>query len=86
MHWQDLALAVGAIFFIIVLIPTLVSETEKPALWTSIGNSCVLALMASVYFSLSLWFAAVTTVGSFLCWVVLTVQTVRLRAKGQVSG
>lgn len=54
MNWQDLALATGAIFFIIVLIPTMVSRTEKPALWTSIGNSLVLALMASVYFSLSL--------------------------------
>jgi predicted branched-subunit amino acid permease len=79
MHWQDLALAVGAIFFIIVLIPTLVSKTEKPALWTSVGNSVVLAMMASVYFSLSLWFAAVTTIGSFLCWVILTVQTLRRR-------
>lgn len=79
MNWQDLALATGAIFFIIVLIPTMVSRTEKPALWTSIGNSLVLALMASVYFSLSLWFAAATTVGSFLCWVLLTVQTIRLR-------
>ncbi len=81
MHWQDLALAVGAIFFIIVLIPTLVSKTEKPALWTSIGNSVVLALMATVYFSLSLWFAGVTTIASFLCWVALTVQTLRLRGQ-----
>lgn len=85
MHWQDLALALGAIFFIIVLIPTLVSKTEKPALWTSVGNSVVLAMMASVYFSLSLWFAAVTTVGSFLCWVVLTVQTVRLRGRQRLD-
>lgn len=85
MHWQDLALAVGAIFFIIVLIPTLMSRTEKPALWTSIGNSAVLALMATVYFSLSLWFAGATTVGSFLCWVLLTIQTLRLRGTRELD-
>lgn len=79
MIWQDWALTAGSIVFIIALIPTLLSTTEKPALSTSIMNGAVLAVMALVYLSLSLWLAAVTTAISCLLWCVLATQTYILR-------
>ena len=79
MRWQDAALTASTLMFIVALMPTLLSKTAKPALSTSVMNVAVLAIMAVVYLSLSLWFAAATTTANCVLWSTLAVQTHALR-------
>jgi len=74
--WQDFVLTIGSIIFIIALIPSVLSK-DKPALFTSIITSSVLIVMAIVYFSLSLYFTAVTTFITGILWGVLAFQKIQ---------
>lgn len=73
MHWQDLAITIGSIIFIIALIPSVMSK-DKPALSTSIMTGSVLTVFAFVYLTLSLWFSAIVTAGTAALWLLLAVQ------------
>ena len=79
MHWQDLALTVASVIFIIALIPTVLSAVQKPALSTSVMNAAVSTGIAIVYLSLHLWFAAATTGANGFLWLVIGAQTWVLR-------
>lgn len=79
MHWQDLALTAASLVFIIALIPTVLSDTQKPALSTSILNAAVSTGIAIVYVTLHLWFAATTTGVNGVLWLAIGLQTFALR-------
>lgn len=71
--WQDIILAVGSLIFAVALVPSIMSS-DKPALGTSVTTGLVLTVFAFTYFSLSLWYAAVTTAITGLLWIILAVQ------------
>lgn len=79
MHWQDLALTVASLIFIIALVPTVLSHDQKPALSTSVMNAAVSTGIAIVYVTLHLWFAAATTALNGILWLVIGIQTISLR-------
>lgn len=79
MTWQDLALTVASLVFIVALIPTVLSANQKPALSTSIMNAVVSASIAIVYVTLHLWFAAATTGLNGVLWLAIGIQTLALR-------
>jgi hypothetical protein len=73
MHWQDIVLTTGQILFIIALLPA-IRHTHKPPFSTSILNAVVLFSFAVVYITLSLWFAACTTIVVGILWLFLAIQ------------
>lgn len=72
---QDLIFAIGAIFFIIALIPSIRGD-DKPALFTSLTTGGWLLAFAITYttFDHPLWYAAITTFGGSVCWFILAYQ------------
>lgn len=70
---QDVILTVGALVFIVALLPTMFGR-EKPALTTSITTGTVLVVFSGVYVSLGLWFSAATTLVTACCWFTLAAQ------------
>jgi len=74
--WQDIAFAVGNIIFFISLLPT-VFAAEKPSVWTSIPTSIVLFVFAYAFFTLSLWYGAVTSTATGTLWLILAIQKLR---------
>lgn len=73
MLWQDWVLSGGSLFFTVALMPSVLSQ-NKPALATSLLTGTILAIFAMVYATLSLWFAAGTTMITSSLWFVLAVQ------------
>jgi hypothetical protein len=78
MHWQDIALTVASLVFIVALLPTVVSRTSKPVLSTSVLNAAVSFGIAIVYATLHLWFAALTTGINGTLWMTIAMQTLLL--------
>lgn len=72
-HIQDIILTVGSLVFVAALLPTIFSK-DKPALATSIMTGTVLVVFSGVYVSLDLWFSAITTFVTAVCWFTLAVQ------------
>ena len=75
MTWQDAVLSVGAVFFIIALVPLVRSRFEKPPLFTSITTGAWLAVFAVVYATKDLPFACATTTATAACWLLVAWQT-----------
>ena len=78
MIWQDWVFGLGAIAFAVALLPTLFGR-EKPSLATSIPTGLILVLYAFTQASLSLWFAAVTSVFASALWFTLAVQKYKIK-------
>ena len=78
--WQDIVLTVGGIIFAVALVPSVFSK-NKPSLWTSLSTALVLYVFVFVYFSLSLWFSAVTTFITASFWLTLYIQKLILKAQ-----
>jgi hypothetical protein len=74
-NWQDLVLSGGSIVLAAGLLPSIVGE-HKPSVYTSVSTGTVLGIFAVVYFSMSMWFAAVTTVVTTGLWATLAVQEI----------
>jgi len=74
--WQDIVLAIGNMIFFISLLPT-VFAYEKPSVWTSIPTSVVLFAFAYAFFTLSLWYGAVTALAAATAWLILAIQKMR---------
>jgi hypothetical protein len=74
--WQDYVISVGSFFFIVALIPSIISK-DKPSLLTSVTTALILFIFSMTYVSLSLWFAATTTAGTSICWSILAMQKYR---------
>jgi hypothetical protein len=81
MCWQDLVLTIASLAFLVALVPTVLSGDPKPALTTGVLNAVVSAVIATVYLTLQLWFAAGTTGMNAFLWLVIALQTFSLEAR-----
>jgi len=78
MLWQDWVFGLGAIIFAAALIPSILGK-NKPSLATSIPTGTILVVYAFTQASLSLWFAAVTSVLAAVLWFTLAVQKYKMK-------
>ncbi|MBI4079843.1 hypothetical protein HY414_01260 [Candidatus Kaiserbacteria bacterium] len=79
--WQDFVLG-GAIWVLLLsLLPTLISQTKKPALLTAIFTAIALSVIAATYLSLGFWSSAIPSALMAGAWFYLTYQRYRLDAK-----
>ncbi len=69
----DLIFSLGSLVFIVALIPSLRSS-QKPALGTCIMTGTVLAVFASTYIGIGLYYAAATTAITASMWLTLAIQ------------
>lgn len=83
--WEDYVIAVGAIIFIVALVPSLRGD-NKPDLKTSLITGTTLLLFVAANVSLRLWFAAITTLILAVLWLVLAYQVIRPPAGGGLTG
>lgn len=81
-NWQDLVLSGGTLVLAAALLPSVFSE-HKPSVYTSVSTGTVLGIFAVVYFSLSMWFAAATTVLTCGLWATLAVQEIIILRKSK---
>ena len=72
--WQDYIFAIGSIFFIIAIIPTLRSKTEKPKRISCAITAFWLWAFLAVYISFGLWFSFSLGLVSASAWTVLALQ------------
>ncbi len=82
MSWQDFVLSVGQILFVVALVPTVVGK-DKPALPTSVLTSAVAFSFMVVFASLAVPFASATAGLNGSMWLILAVQKVRQRLRGE---
>lgn len=73
MVWQDVVLTVGAVLFIIALIPA-VRSREKPSIFTSFLSAAVLTSFEVVYISLEFWFALIVNGCLATLWFIIGLQ------------
>lgn len=78
--WQDYVLATTSVVFVAALIPTLRSATKVPW-WTAGPTAYALATNAVVLFTLSMPFAAGTTLVMALMW-----QRIATRRADELKG
>jgi hypothetical protein len=76
MSWQDYIIAVGNLIFAISLLPSILSQTDKPHLKTSLPTALVLFVFVVTLSTLRLWFSAVATAIAASLWLTLAVQTI----------
>jgi hypothetical protein len=76
MSIQDIILTAVAIMFILCVIPA-IRGPQKPPVATSLPLFGGLSVIAIVYATVGLWFAAATTLAQAVLWAVLTVQRIR---------
>lgn len=72
-QWQDIVLATSTLVFNIALLPSVFGK-RKPALGTCLLTSTFLIANVTVYFSLSLWYAAIMASINFSLWATLLIQ------------
>ncbi len=75
--WQDWAIAIVQVVFIVALVPSLLHREHKPALWTSIPTSLGLAVIAVSYMTLGLFWSALASSAMTLGWAILAYQRLR---------
>lgn len=80
MSWQDIALSIGSVVFIVALLPSVFSE-DKPAAATSAMTGAVLVVFATSYASLGLWVSAAITLITAGLWMTLLIQQLRRRSR-----
>lgn len=71
--WQDTVIAVCQGFFVIALLPTILSK-DKPALATSAMTVVLVSIIAFCLGTLHLWFSVTTAVAIAIGWLVLAIQ------------
>ena len=76
--WQDWALTLAQLFFILSLIPTIVDHEKKPTFSTSFLTMCTVFGVVVIYATLELWFSAAGASVLVLEWATLAVQRWRL--------
>jgi len=84
MEWQDLVITMVQISLAGALLPS-VFKPDKPALASSIMSSSLLAILAFTFATLSLWFAAFSTMLGCAVWVVLGAQKYRIHKSKEKS-
>ena len=63
------------------MIPTIIHESKKPTLTTSLMNSCTIAIVVIVYLTLNLWLSAIGAAILLLEWSIIAYQRHRLDSK-----
>jgi len=77
MVWQDAVIATAQIFFIVALIPSLITSS-KPALATSAMNMMLVWIVAVAQFTLHLWFSTITAFAIGVGHLTLAIQKYRI--------
>lgn len=78
MAWQDIILTVGSWIFAIVLVPSIRSKTDKPALSSSLLTATLCTVYIFVYISLRFWTTSVSMSVLAAAWWVLAYQKWRM--------
>lgn len=73
LKWQDAIFAIGEVFFIIGLLPSVLTG-DKPAALTSLITSIVLMTFLAVYASYRLWLSFIFSLGAIGLWFTLFFQ------------
>lgn len=73
MSWQDIALSVGQVIFVIFLFPSILSK-DKPALATSLITALVLYAFALIDLTISLYVTSITVAATAAGWSILAYQ------------
>jgi len=76
MVWQDTALFLGTLVFIITFIP-FIRAKEKPPLRTSIPTAIVIYAFVYIHITLSLFLTAFVTLIMAIGWTILAIQKFR---------
>lgn len=79
--WQDWIVSIMQWVFILSLLPTIFSTTQKPPISTSLVSGVGMWVLSATYFTLNL---TVSTFSSFLLgalWIVVAYQRHRLNTK-----
>lgn len=76
--WQDLAISVAQIVFIMALVPAIIGN-EKPPFITSLATGVALLIITASYVSLGLWFSALMCGLATTGWFILAYQRLRMR-------
>lgn len=79
--WQDAFLGAIQWVMVLLLLPTLISKTEKPTLISSICIGLCLLGIAVAYFTLGLRIGALPAFIQGLMWFVLGYQRYRINKK-----
>jgi predicted membrane protein len=77
MAWQDIVITIVQILLAAALLPS-VYKPDKPALASSVLSSSLLAVLAFTFATLSLWFAAFSTLLGCMIWIILGIQKYRI--------
>lgn len=80
MAWQDVAIGVAQLSFIISLIPAIRKHSTLPLATTSISVVAATTILVAVA-TLGLWIAATMSAIKTSMWVVLAVQSYRAERK-----
>jgi uncharacterized membrane protein len=80
--WQDFALTIINLGFIITLIPAIIRNFQmKNATSQSIitygSTAILLTIMVFVLYTLELWFSSISTTGTAVMWYILTYQKLK---------
>src|SRR5689334_10454785 len=75
MGWQDTAMTVGSIIFIVALLPTVFSQ-NKPPISTSLITGFTLGIFAVSFGSLDLWYSCITESIVAILWLVIAAQVI----------
>ncbi len=73
--WQDAIFTIGNIVLIAALFPSLLSK-NKPALATCLLTGTTLITFALAFYTLGLWFSAITITGSSILWFIFAAQVI----------
>lgn len=71
--WQDVVFTVGTVLFSVALLFSVRSE-HKPAVGTSLMNVFIIASFIIAYWSMELYYAALTNLLTFTLWAILFFQ------------
>ena len=83
--WQDIVLAGGSWLFLVALLPTIFSRTEKPTLSTSVLTALVVSVFAYTYYTLALWNATFGAIALSIGWWILAYQRWQLNRKESIE-
>ncbi len=74
--WQDWVLAIGQIFFLLALLPSVFSS-DKPSKYSSAPTAMVLYLFSYTFYTLGLTWGAITSFLVGVIWTVLFFQKLK---------
>lgn len=74
MTWQDKAITLAQLGFILALLPAVFSRGSKPPLATSVGTALGLAVIGYAMLTLGLWASSFSAFVTCALWLVIAGQ------------